>query len=89
MQLRLLVVLRLVLTKGALDERFCTKLQEAFRKVEDYPAFTRIIIQFKFRYMPDDALFALIQKSMFEFDASAENTIEVLRSIETYNSKLF
>lgn len=89
MQLRLLIVLRLVLVDGSLDVRFCTQLQDAFKKVEDYPAFTRIIIQFKFRYMPDDALFSLIRKSMFEFDASAENTIEVLRSIETYSDKLF
>ena len=39
--------------------------------------------------MPDDALFALIHKSMFEFDSSAENAIEVLQSVETYNAKLF
>ena len=89
MQLRLLVVLRLVLTEGTLDPRFCFQLQEAFKKVENYPAFTRIIVQFKFKYMADDALFSLIRKSMFEFDVSAENAIEVLRSIETYNAKLF
>lgn len=89
MQLRLLIVLRLVVVNDALDAKFCTQLHEAFAKVENYPAFTRIIVQFKFKYMPDDALFALIHKSMFEFDSSAENAIEVLRSVETYNAKLF
>ena len=44
MQLRLLIVLRLVVVNDALDAKFCTQLQEAFAKVESYPAFTRIIV---------------------------------------------